>query len=101
MRTRPAFDLLAFLDALRGHRLLPRDLTEVFFTPQVRHDEQTEYGFGLEFRGPTYYKEGHNAGVSAILIHHGTTEVDAVVLSNTEYGAWPIVAELNRLFEHA
>ena len=68
---------------------------------RCRHDEQTEYGFGLEFRGPTYYKEGHNAGVSAILIHHGTTEIDAVVLSNTEYGAWPIVAELNRLFEHA
>ena len=93
-------DLLAFLDALRADRLLPPELTEVFFTPQVRHDERTEYGFGLEFRGPTFYKEGSNAGVSANLIHHGATEVDAVVLSNTEDGAWPIVAELNRLFEH-
>ena len=64
-------------------------------------DEQTWYGFGLEFRGSTYYKEGHNAGVSGILSHHGATEIDAVVLSNTEGGAWPVVAELNRLFEHA
>jgi CubicO group peptidase (beta-lactamase class C family) len=96
-----ASDLLTFLDALHENRLLPPDLTKSFFTPQVRYDEQTWYGFGLEFRGSTYYKEGHNAGVSAILSHHGATEIDAVVLSNTEGGAWPVVAELNRLFEHA
>ena len=94
-----AADLLRFLDAVRASELLPTELTEAYLTPQVRYDEQTWYGFGLEFRGSTFYKEGHNAGVSAIVTHYGATGLDAAVLSNTEYGAWPVVAELNRAFE--
>ena len=73
-------------------------LTELFFTPQVQHPDSTWYGFGLEFDGSMYSKEGINPGASGKLIHYGAAEVDAVVLSNTALGAWPVVAELDRRF---
>ena len=92
-------DLMRFLDALRGGELLPPHLTELFFTPQVRHPDGTWYGFGLEFDGSTYSKDGVNAGASGKLIHYGAVGVDAAVLSNTATGAWPVVAELDRRFK--
>ena len=94
-----ADDLLSFLDAVRGKQLLTADLTEEFLTPQVARDEQIRYGYGLEFRRSTLYKEGSNAGVSALLTRYGNADVDAVVLSNTDGAAWPVMAELNRRFE--
>lgn len=78
--------------------MTPR-LTQEFLTPQVSRDEQISFGFGLEFRRSTLYKEGSNAGVSALLTHYGNAGVDAVVLSNAEGAAWPVMAELNRRFE--
>jgi len=75
---------LIFLDALRGGQLLTPRLTEDFLTPQVARDEQVRFGFGLQVRRSTLYKEGSNAGVSALLTRYGNAEVDAVVLSNTE-----------------
>jgi CubicO group peptidase (beta-lactamase class C family) len=94
-----ARDLLRFLEGVRGGVLLPPDLTEAFLSPQVRHNDKVWYGFGLAFAGPTYYKEGVNAGASGILIHYGASDADAVVLSNTERGTWPVLEELNRRFE--
>ena len=94
-----AKDLLIFLDAVRGGQLLTPKLTEEFLTPQVARDEQVRFGFGLEFRRSTLYKEGSNAGVSALLTRYGNADVDAVVLSNAEGAAWPVMAELNRRFE--
>jgi CubicO group peptidase (beta-lactamase class C family) len=95
-----AADLLLFLDAMRSGALLPPDLTRLFFTPQVRHSGAVWFGLGMEFEGDMYSKEGANAGVSAKLIHYGDAGVDAVVLSNTATGAWPVVAALDRLFRH-
>jgi CubicO group peptidase (beta-lactamase class C family) len=94
-----AMDLLIFLDAVRSGQLLTPKLTEEFLTPQVARDEQVRFGFGLEFRRSTLYKEGSNAGVSALLTRYGNADVDAVVLSNAEGAAWPVMAELNRRFE--
>ena len=94
-----AEDLLIFLDAVRTGQLLTPELTEEFLTPQVARDEQVRFGFGLEFRRSTLYKEGSNAGVSALLTRYGNADVDAVVLSNTEGAAWPVMAELNRRYE--
>ena len=91
-------NLMRFIDAVRGGELLPPDLTQLFFTPQVRHPDGTWYGFGLEFDGPTYSKEGINPGASGKLIHYGAAGIDAAVLSNTEMGAWPVVDELDRRF---
>nr|WP_294695106.1 serine hydrolase domain-containing protein [uncultured Friedmanniella sp.] len=94
-----AKDLLIFLDAVRGGRLLTPKLTEMFLTPQVARDDQVHFGFGLEFRRSTLYKEGSNAGVSALLTRYDNADVDAVVLSNADGAAWPVMAELNRRFE--
>lgn len=93
-----AADLLRFLDALREGRLLGPEWTARFLTPQVRHDDDTEYGFGLEFTDTSYYKDGINAGASGLLIHYTASGVDAVVLSNSESGAWGVADELNERF---
>jgi CubicO group peptidase (beta-lactamase class C family) len=92
-----ASDLIRFIEATRAGELLPPDLTRLFFTPQVHHDEEVEYGFGLAFRGSDWWKRGSNAGVSGIVKHYGEHVADAVVLSNTKGGAWPVEHELDRL----
>lgn len=91
-----AGDLLRFVSALRDGVLLPADLTTLFLTPQVRHDDRVEYGLGLEFAGADWWKEGCYDGASGIVKHYGEHGVDAVVLSNTRDGAWPVVRELDR-----
>lgn len=90
-----AGDLLRFLTAVRDGTLLDEEHTRLFLTPQVRHDEETEYGFGLEFSELGYYKDGINAGASGVLIHYAAADVDAVVLANSEDGAWDAISELN------
>ena len=96
-----ASDLLAFFDALREGRLLNAEFTEEFLLPQVEHDDDTMYGFGLEFDMDedgavrSYYKDGINAGASGILRHYPASKTDVVVLSNTEDGAWDVVTELD------
>jgi len=92
-----AGDLLRFVSAVRGATLLPPDLTALFFTPQVRHDDETRYGFGLEFRDRDWWKQGCYDGASGIVEHLGQPAVDVAVLSNTRAGAWPVVTELDRL----
>lgn len=87
-----ANDLLEFLDAVRAGQLLTPELTHQYLTHQVARDAQIRYGFGLEFRHSTLYKEGSNAGVSGLLTRYGEADVDAVVLSNTDGAAWPVMA---------
>ena len=96
-----AGDLLKFLDAVRDGRLLNAELTEEFFSPQVEHDEETKYGFGLEFdlnedgTVRTYYKDGINPGASGIVRHYLESGLDVVVLSNEEDGAWDVITEID------
>lgn len=98
-----AGDLLRFVDALRGGELLDREFTEEFFLPQVEHDEETWYGFGLEFDVDadgsvrSWYKDGINPGASGILRHYPAEGVDVVVLSNSEEGAWPVIREVDEI----
>ena len=91
-----AGDLLRFVAALRAGVLLKPEQTTMFFTPQVRHDEDVRYGFGLEFSGADWWKDGCWDGASGIVKHYGDHGVDAVVLSNSRDGAWPVVRELDR-----
>ena len=92
-----AGDLLRFVAAVRAGNLLTPELTTMFFTPQVRHDEHVEYGFGLEFTGADWWKDGEWDGASGIVKHYGDHGIDAVVLSNSRDGAWPALRELDRL----
>jgi CubicO group peptidase (beta-lactamase class C family) len=100
-----ADDLLRFIDAVRDGRLLDREFTEEFFVPQVEADDDTDYGFGLEFdidddgAVRSYYKDGIGAGASGILRHYPQQGVDVVVLANSEEGAWPVVQELDDRIE--
>ena len=93
-----ADDLLRFLRGMRGGELLSPASTAAWFTPQVRHDDRVQYGFGLEFGAASFWKEGVNNGVSGFLVSYPQAGVDAVVLSTGEAGAWPVVRALNAAF---
>jgi CubicO group peptidase (beta-lactamase class C family) len=96
-----ASDLLSFFDAVRDGRLLNKEFTDEFLSPQVEHDEETMYGFGLEFdmnedgTVRSYYKDGINAGASGIVRHYLDGGEDVVVLSNSEDGAWDVITEID------
>ncbi|GAB3248342.1 serine hydrolase domain-containing protein [Arthrobacter pigmenti] len=94
-----AADLVRFMDKLRAGELLSPALTEAFFTPQVTHHHQNDggsihYGFGLEFevddagRVRSFYKDGINAGASALVRHYPVAGLTVAILSNSEDGAW-------------
>lgn len=96
-----AADLVRFIQAVRGGELLNAEYTEEFLTPQVEHDEETWYGFGLEFdmnedgTVRSYFKDGINTGASAIVRHYLEDGLDVAVLSNSEEGAWPVIREID------
>jgi CubicO group peptidase (beta-lactamase class C family) len=99
-----AGDLVRFVDAVRGGELLPKRWTTEFLSPQVLHHADDDagpgetaelaYGFGLEFEVTpagelrSFYKEGINAGASAIVRFYPATGLTVAVLSNSEDGAW-------------
>ncbi len=90
-------DLHRFVQAVRRDVLLPADLTKLFLTPQVEIDAETRQGFGLEFDAAWWGKEGCSEGASGIVRHHEALDVNVVVLANSMRGAWPVVAEIDRL----
>ena len=106
-----AWDLVKFVQAVRGGRLLSAGLTEQFLTPQVHHHQgdgwQVWYGFGLEFvvdrhgMVRNYYKDGINAGASGIVRCYPEDGLDVVVLSNSERGATEPIDEIHRLVRAA
>jgi len=93
-----AGDLDRFLRAVQRGQLLSPELTAAFFTPQAHwqsSDEwKTYFGYGLKFyvdpAGQTvcYQKEGSNAGVSGVIRHFPKEDINLVILSNMEDGAW-------------
>lgn len=96
-----AGDLVRFIQAVRNGELLDAEYTEEFFVPQVEHDDETMYGFGLEFTMNedgtvrSYYKDGVNVGASGILRHYLEEGLDVAVLSNNVDAAWPVVREVD------
>jgi CubicO group peptidase (beta-lactamase class C family) len=100
-----AADLVKFFAAVRGGVLLNKEYTEEFLLPQVELDEETAYGFGLEFdldeagSVRSYFQDGINAGASGILRHYVAEGLDVVVLSNSEDGAWDVITEIDERIE--
>jgi CubicO group peptidase (beta-lactamase class C family) len=105
-----AADLLRFAQVVRSGRMLSAELTDQFLTPQALHHRRADYsvwyGYGMEFvvddngRVRNSYKDGVNAGASGILRYYPADQLDVVVLSNSEQGAWAPVEEIHRLIRN-
>ena len=104
-------DLVRFLNAVRAGRLLSAESTAAFLAPQVKHSDldagELHYGYGLVFRldadGQTglIYKDGINAGASALLGYYPGADVTLALVSNSEDGAWGPLAEITALLQAA
>ncbi len=102
-----AGDLDRFLRVVKAGSLLSPQLTAAFFTPQVLHHVQEEwkhiYGYGIEFgvdiAGHVIFaeKEGHNAGVSAVIRHYPEQDINVIILANIINGAWEPIKTIHRL----
>jgi len=102
-----AGDLDRFLRKVKAGTLLSSQLTAAFFTPQVLHHVQDDwkymFGYGIEFAvdgaGNVLFaqKEGHNAGVSAVIRHYPDRDINVVLLANIQNGAWEPLRTIHRL----
>ncbi|MFJ8913567.1 serine hydrolase domain-containing protein [Amycolatopsis sp. NPDC102389] len=98
-------DLVRFLRAIREERLLSRERTKEFLTPQVLHSSGVRYGFGLEFvLSPDgsvrhYYKDGGNIGVCSLMRHYPAEGLDVAMLSNATYGGGAAIKEIDRVIQ--
>lgn len=102
-----AGDLDRFLRAVKAGELLSPELTEAFFTPQVRDREIDDwvrwYSYGLWFyldqsdKVVCCEKEGINAGVSGMIRHFPEQDVNVVILSNMMDGAWKPIWRIHKL----
>jgi CubicO group peptidase (beta-lactamase class C family) len=101
-----ARDLIAFHHALRGGRLLGEELTAAMLQPKEHYRElpngshRTGYGFefevGADGEVTSYWKEGINVGVSAVLSHWPRSDVTVAILSNRKDGAWEPAKTIER-----
>jgi CubicO group peptidase (beta-lactamase class C family) len=106
-----AGDLDRFLRAVKAGELLSSELTEAFFTPQVRDREIDDwvrwYSYGLWFyvdqadQVVCCEKEGINAGVSGMIRHFPEQDINVVILSNMEGGAWKPVWKIHEMIVDA
>jgi CubicO group peptidase (beta-lactamase class C family) len=104
-----AGDLDRFLRVVKAGALLSPQSTEAFFTPQVLHHVQEEwrhmFGYGIEFgvedSGNVIFveKEGHNAGVSAVIRHYPEQDINVIILANIINGAWEPRKTIHRLLK--
>ena len=103
-----ANDLVRFLRVVKAGSLLSPQLTAAFFTPQVLHHVENEwkhmFGYGIEFgvdeAGKVIFaeKEGHNAGVSAVIRHYPDLDINVIILANIINGAWEPRKMIHQLF---
>jgi CubicO group peptidase (beta-lactamase class C family) len=102
-----AGDLDRFLRAVQRAELLSQELTEAFLSPHVDYREKDnwvmKYGYCLWFyvekdgKVVCYQKEGVNAGVSGLIRHFPEQDINVVILSNMEDGAWKPVWKIHEL----
>ena len=102
-----AADLDRFLRAVKTGDLCSRELADAFFMPQVHYRTYDTwikmYGYGLWFHvdrdQEVVYceKEGINAGVSGVIRHYPAGDINVVILSNMESGAWKPLRQIANL----
>ena len=103
-----AGDLDRFLRSSKAGELLSPGLTEAFFTPQVDYRDHgswtQKYGYGMWFYVENgtdevvhCQKEGINAGVSGMIRHYPKRDLNVVILSNMESGAWKPMRHIHDL----
>lgn len=102
-----AGDLDRFLRAVQRGQLLSAELTTAFFTPQALWRANQEwnryFGYGLLFyvdpNGELvcYDKEGSNVGTSGVIRHFPKADINLVILSNMEEGAWEPLREIHKM----
>ena len=102
-----AGDLDRFLRSVKAGELLSPELTEAFLTPRIRDRERNGwtrmYGYGLWFyvekdsKVICYEKEGANAGASGLIRHFPEQDINVVILSNMEDGAWEPVRKIHEM----
>lgn len=102
-----AVDLDKFLRAVQAGKLLSPKLTEAFLTPQVHYQDRDNwtqmYGhvfwFYVNKEGEVicYQKEGINAGVSGMVRYFPAQDINVVVLSNMEGGAWAPIWKIHEM----
>ncbi len=91
-----AADLDRFLRSVQAGELLSPPMTAEFLSSKVDYNppRQWRVGYGLEFflgaAGDVEFfeKEGINSGVSAMLRHIPSLDINIVLLSNMENGVW-------------
>jgi CubicO group peptidase (beta-lactamase class C family) len=102
-----AADLDRFLRKVKAGTLLSPQLTTAFFTPQALYRTLDEwkhmYGYGIEFAvngaGQVIFaqKEGIYDGASAVIRHYPDQDINVVLLSNMQAGAWEPLKAIHRL----
>jgi CubicO group peptidase (beta-lactamase class C family) len=102
-----AGDLDHFLREVRAGSLLSHEMTAALFTPRVDYrvkgDHKIMYGYCLWFEvdrdGKVICceKEGENPGVSGLIRHFPEQDINVVILSNMESGAWQPIKEIHEM----
>lgn len=89
-----AADMLAFMRALRGGKLLSAAMTEEILTPQVEenfdgpNESRWWYSYGMEFlrlsngRILRYGRPGEEGGVSCRVLYYPGADLDIIILCN-------------------
>ena len=92
---------------MKAGTLLSPQSTAAFFTPQAfyrsRENWDHMYGYGIEFAlnkaGHVLFaqKEGIYDGASAVICHYPDHDINVVLLSNMQMGAWEPLEWIHRL----
>jgi len=103
-----ANDLDRFLRVVKAGELLSPALTEAFFTPHVHYRAAgggtEKFGYGLWFfmnqadQVTFCEKDGINAGVSGLIRHYPKEDLNVILLSNMENGAWKPARKIHEIF---
>lgn len=96
-------DLEKFWHALMSGRLLNKTMTEIFFTPQVREEDEFFYGYGglmkvVEQKVVKYIQMGYDPGVNYHSVYYPDQQLLIAVCSNKSAHAYEMQEVLEEFF---